>query len=56
MARQRKEIQEEMRNRKIGQALVGRKCPRREAIINKMRKEYGNGLLRDLCDTKAKEH
>lgn len=55
MARQRKEIKEEMRNRKIGQALAGRKCPRREAIINKMRKEYGNELLRDLCSAKAKE-
>lgn len=55
MARKRNEIKEEMRNQKIGQALVGRKCPRKEAVINKMRKEYRNGLLRNLCNTEAEK-
>jgi len=45
MVRQRKEIQKEVRNRKIEQVLVGRKCTRKEAVVNKIRKEYGNGLL-----------
>ena len=34
------EAKEDRRNRKIGQALSGRKCPRTDAVIEKLRKKY----------------